>query len=72
MVNRNLIRSLEDDDILGDLALLAPEDEAEEWLLDAIAAEQQDYNSGKIVDGRIVELNDEWALVDVGFKSEGT
>ncbi len=72
MVNRNLIRNLEDDDILNELAILAPEDKAEDWLLDAIAAEQQEYSQGRIVDGRIVELNDEWALIDVGFKSEGT
>lgn len=72
MVNRNLIRSLEDDDILEELALLAPEEEAEKWLLEAFAIEQQDYAQGKIVDGRIVEINDEWALIDVGFKSEGT
>ena len=69
MVNRNLIRSLEDDDVLADLALLAPEDEVEEWMIENFTAEQQDYNSGNIVEGRIVELNDEWALVDVGFKS---
>ena len=72
MVNRNLIRSLEDDEILNELAVLAPEEEAEDWLLDAIAAEQQEYSQGRIVDGRIVEINDEWALIDVGFKSEGT
>src|SRR6056297_3588387 len=72
MVNRNLIRSLEDDDVLADLALMAPEDEVEEWMIENFAAEQQDYNSGNIVEGRIVELNDEWALVDVGYKSEGT
>ncbi|KAA5545474.1 30S ribosomal protein S1 [Roseiconus nitratireducens] len=73
MVNRNLIRSLEDDDMLNDLAVLAPEEETEDWLLDFLQhAEQQDYNQGRIVDGRIVEINDEWALIDVGFKSEGT
>ncbi|TWU05614.1 30S ribosomal protein S1 [Stieleria varia] len=73
MVNRNLIRSLEDDDILDELALMAPQEETEDWLLDFLQhAEQQDYNQGKIVDGRIVEINDEWALIDVGFKSEGT
>ncbi len=71
MVNRNLIRSLEDEDILNELAILAPEEETEKWLLDATAIEQN-YAQGLIVDGRIVELNDEWALVDVGFKSEGT
>ncbi|MCO8125222.1 30S ribosomal protein S1 [Stieleria sp. TO1_6] len=73
MVNRNLIRSLEDDDMLNDLAVMAPEEETEDWLLDFLQhAEQQDYSQGRIVDGRIVEINDEWALIDVGFKSEGT
>ncbi|TWT82977.1 30S ribosomal protein S1 [Planctomycetes bacterium CA13] len=72
MVNRNLIRSLEDDDIFAELALLVPEDQGEELLLEALAAEQQDYAQGKLVDGHIVEINDEWALIDVGFKSEGT
>jgi len=72
MVNRNLIRHLEDDDLANELALLVPEDEGEELLLEALELEQQDYIQGKIVDGRIVELNDEWALMDVGFKSEGT
>jgi small subunit ribosomal protein S1 len=73
MVNRNLIRSLEDDEMLNDLAVMAPEEETEDWLLDFLQhAEQQDYAQGRIVDGRIVEINDEWALIDVGFKSEGT
>ncbi len=72
MVNRNLIRHLEDDDIFAELALLVPDDSGEDLLLEALAVEQQDYAQGKIVDGRIVEINDEWALMDVGFKSEGT
>jgi small subunit ribosomal protein S1 len=72
MVNRNLIRSLDDDEIINELAVLAPEEEADEWLLDWLEQDQQDYAQGEIVDGRIVEVNDEWALIDVGFKSEGT
>jgi small subunit ribosomal protein S1 len=72
MVNRNLIRSLDDDEIINELAVLAPEEEADEWLLEWLEQEQQDYAQGEIVDGRIVEVNDEWALIDVGFKSEGT
>lgn len=72
MVNRNLIRSLEDDILAEELAALVPVEEIEERLLDALDLEHQDYDSGKIVNGRIVELNDEWALIDVGFKSEGT
>ncbi len=72
MVNRNLIRHLEDDDLAQQLALLVPADQGEELLLEALELEQQDYIQGRIVDGRIVEINDEWALIDVGFKSEGT
>lgn len=72
MVNRNLIRALEDDDLASELALLAPAEDTEDILFEALEQEHQDYIQGRIVDGRIVELNDEWALVDVGFKSEGT
>ena len=73
MVNRNLIRSLEDDDMLSELATMAPEQETEDWLLEFLQfAPQQEYIQGRIVDGKIVEINDEWALIDVGFKSEGT
>ncbi len=72
MVNRNLIRALEDDDLADELALLAPSEDTEDELFKALEQEQQDYIQGRIVNGRIVELNDEWALVDVGFKSEGT
>ncbi len=72
MVNRNLIRHLEDDDIFAELATMVPDDMGEEMLLKALAEVQQEYAQGRIVDGRIVEINDEWALMDVGFKSEGT
>ena len=72
MVNRNLIRSLEDDDTLQELELLAPQDELEQALLEAITEDNQEYAQGQIVDGKIVEVNDEWVLIDVGFKSEGT
>ena len=72
MVNRNLIRNLDDEDIANELALLAPEDETDGWIMEWLAREQQDYAQGEIVDGKIVEVNDEWVLVDVGFKSEGT
>ncbi len=72
MVNRNLIRSLDDDEIINELAVLAPEEEADEWLLDWLEQDQQDYAQGEIVDGRIVEVNDEWACIDVVFKSDVT
>ena len=72
MVNRNLIRALDDDEILNDLATMAPEDDVEREMLEYFESEQQDYAQGEIIEGRIVEINDEWALIDVGFKSEGT
>ena len=65
MVNRNLIRNLDDEDIVNELAILAPEQEADDWLLEWVEREQTDYAQGEIVDGRIVEVNDEWALIDV-------
>ena len=72
MVNRNLIRALDDDEILNDLATMAPEDDVEREMMEYFEAEQQDYFQGEIIVGTIVEVNDEWALIDVGFKSEGT
>ena len=72
MVNRNLIRALDDDEILNDLATMAPEDDVEREMMEYFKSEQQDYAQGEIIEGRIVEVNDEWALIDVGFKSEGT
>lgn len=72
MVNRNLIRALDDEEILNDLATLAPEDDVEREMMEYFESEQQDYAQGEIIEGRIVEVNDEWALIDVGFKSEGT
>ncbi len=72
MVNRNLIRTLEDDDLSQQLATMVPMESIEEELLRALQQEQQAYDVNKIVQGKIVEIGDEWALVDVGFKSEGT
>ena len=43
MVNRSLIRNLDDEDIANELAVLAPEDEADEWILEWLEREQQDY-----------------------------
>lgn len=72
MVNRNLIRNLDDDDLSNELAILAPAEQAEDWLLEYLQQDHQEYAQGEIVEGRVVEVNDEWALIDVGFKSEGT
>ena len=58
VVNRNLIRNLDDEDIANELAILAPEDETDGWIMEWLGREQQDYAQGEIVDGKIVEVND--------------
>jgi small subunit ribosomal protein S1 len=79
MVNRNLIHTLEDDDIsqeLGELFSTTAEDLEELdindiYFPDGIGAEQK-YSMNEIVEGKIVRVDSEAVVVDVGFKSEGT
>jgi small subunit ribosomal protein S1 len=69
MVNRNLIRSLESDpdlDALYEAAMVGIEENG----LETIEAES-DFDLNKIVQGKIIRVDDEYVLVDVGFKSEG-
>ena len=79
MVNQNLINTLEDDDIsqqLGDL-FSTTADAIDELALediyfpDGLGAEQK-YSINEIVEGKIVRVDDEAVVIDVGFKSEGT
>jgi small subunit ribosomal protein S1 len=70
MVNRNLIRSLDSDqDFLAevDQALI----HAEETGLSTIESDQ-DVDLNSIVEGRVIRIDEDRVLVDVGFKSEGT
>jgi small subunit ribosomal protein S1 len=70
MVNRNLIRSLENDaDLRSDLQEMM--DSAAEAIVAEIETEA-DFDVNKIIEGRIVRVDDEAVLVDVGYKSEGT
>lgn len=72
MVNRNLIRSLENDQELNSLFETSVADfDDSEALVDLFETEQE-FDVNKIVDGRIIRITDENVLVDVGFKSEGT
>ena len=70
MVNRNLIRNLETDheelDRELELAMAEGTGEQFEWGGGGAVA----VNS--VVDGRILRVDDEFVLVDVGYKSEGT
>ncbi len=70
MVNRNLIRSLEDDPDISAMyesALATFEDQE----LDPVS-ETGDFDVNKIVEGRILRVGDGMVLVDIGFKSEGS
>ncbi len=69
MVDRNLIRNLEDDEIANTMTSLFAEDEEMEWYE---PEEDKDFDVNNIVEGRIIRIDDESVLVDVGFKSEGT
>jgi small subunit ribosomal protein S1 len=70
MVDRNLIRSLDSDhDFFAeiDAALM----NAEETGLSTIESEA-DVDVNSIVEGRVIRIDEDRVLVDVGFKSEGT
>ena len=70
MVNRTLIRSLEDDNLEVELQAMFG-DAAEELLLDSLEDANKQFDVNQIVEGKIVEINEEFVVVDVGFKSEG-
>ena len=70
MVNRNLIRSLENDDELTREIEAAMAGTDEGGLATAIETETTiDVNA--IVEGKVIRIDDGRVLVDVGFKSEG-
>ncbi|TWT33250.1 30S ribosomal protein S1 [Blastopirellula retiformator] len=70
MVNRNLIRNLDSDDTLTSLI--------DNWVQDAETnvfgtfEEEEAVELNKIVDGTILRVDEEYVLVDVGGKSEGS
>jgi small subunit ribosomal protein S1 len=65
MVNRNLIREFDvsEEDWIDAIGELAPDDVS--WL------GSQDVDVNQIVEGKIIRIDDEFVLVDVGYKSEG-
>ena len=72
MVNRNLIRSLETDAAISDLfdqefAGVSDDD----TVLGTMEGEAS-FDVNSIVEGRIIRIDDDIVLVDVGFKSEGS
>ncbi|MCA9264061.1 MAG: 30S ribosomal protein S1 [Planctomycetales bacterium] len=69
MVNRNLIRNLDHDEALAAEIEAALSGDTEIGL--ATIEAEYDVSLNKIVEGRIIRVNDDSVLVDVGFKSEG-
>jgi small subunit ribosomal protein S1 len=73
MVDRNLIRSLEDDEISQMVLDMFPGDELEyESLFPQGDTATLDYEINKIVEGKIIKVDADTVLVDIGYKSEGT
>ena len=70
MVNRNLIGSLDDDkELQSEIDALLLDDTA---TLDQSLNEEADFSVNEIVDGTIFRIEDDFVVVDVKFKSEGT
>ncbi len=70
MVDRNLIRNLENDhDFLNEINMALSL--AEDTGLSTIESEA-DVDVNSIVQGRVIRIDEDRVLVDVGFKSEGT
>ena len=65
MVNRNLIREFDvsEEEENAAIGTAAPEDM--EWL------GGEDVTVNQIVEGRVLRIDDDFVLVDVGYKSEG-
>ena len=70
MVNRNLIRNLESESDWEQELSEALSGVAETAL--ATLEAEHAINVNKIVDGRVIRVDDEQVLVDIGYKSEGT
>lgn len=72
MVNRNLIRNLESDHQIDDLFHTAVADiEDPSAMIDLIDTDRG-FQINKIIEGRVIRVDEDTVLVDVGFKSEGS
>src|ERR1700750_2816176 len=65
MVNRNLIREFDvsEEEEIAAIGTASPDEM--EWLGGA------DLTANQIVEGRVLRIDDDFILVDVGYKSEG-
>jgi small subunit ribosomal protein S1 len=72
MVNRALIRTLENDPDIESMFELAVAKFEEAELFPEHATGIVDFDVNKIVEGRILRVEDGHVMVDIGFKSEGS
>jgi len=72
MVNRNLIRSLETDAAISALFDQEFADIDDEGTVLGTLEGEASFDVNSIVEGRIIRIDDDIVLVDVGFKSEGS
>lgn len=73
MVNRNLLRDLVSDQDLSDAmqAAFSREDDAESDMDNWLREEKQNFESNKLVNGRVANIVGDKVIVDIGYKSEG-
>jgi small subunit ribosomal protein S1 len=71
MVNRNLIRTLEDTDLVAELEEIFGGD-TENTILDNALNADGNFDVNAIVQGQVISITDGVVLIDVGAKSEGT
>lgn len=75
MVNRNLITSIEDDDIESQMSNLfagTDDDFDKQFVENEVFEQNSEIDLNKIVQGKILRVDSEKVLIDVGFKSEGS
>ena len=73
MVNRNLIRTLEDDDIAQQLDSMFSQDvDLGDIIFPETDIEENKFELNEIIEGKIVRVDDDFVVIDVGFKSEGS
>ena len=67
MVNRNLIREFDvtDEEEQAAIGLASPDEMEMDWL------GGDDVTANQIVEGKVLRIDEEFVLVDVGYKSEG-
>ncbi len=71
MVNRNLIRDLEDADLRAEFEAEVAVVEQGDSVLATIES-GTDFKVNTVVDGRVLRIDDGSVLIDVGFNSEGS